>query len=61
MVRRSVPASNKWGRPAVTQGVRGDTFMDTGPTRRVATCDPDGFVGNRLLERPAASPCREHV
>src|SRR5438874_160694 len=37
-------------RPTVAQGVRSDAFADAGPTRGIATRDPDGLVGNRLIE-----------
>src|SRR5438876_1252966 len=72
VVSRSVPEQDldgaqigaclqQMGRPTVAQRVRGDAFADAGPTRGIATCNPDGFVGNRLIECPAASACGEHV
>ena len=39
-------------RPTVAQRMRGDAFADAGPARGFATRDPDGLVGNRLIERP---------
>src|SRR2546425_12847254 len=30
--------------------MRGDAFADASPTRGIATCNPHGFVGNRLIE-----------
>ena len=38
------------GRPTVAQRVRSNAFADAGMTRGLATCDPDGFVGNRLIQ-----------
>src|ERR1039457_5464060 len=37
-------------RPTVAQRVRGDALADAGPTRGIATCNPDGFVRNGLIE-----------
>src|SRR2546426_1218422 len=37
-------------RPTVAQRMRGDAFADASPTRGIATCNPHGFVGNRLIE-----------
>src|SRR6266446_9358384 len=48
-------------RPTVAQGVWGDAFADASALRGLATCNPDGLVGNRLIERPATSACGEHV
>src|SRR5205807_9766533 len=36
-------------RPTVAQRMRGDAFADASPTRGIATCNPHGFVGNRLI------------
>ena len=41
------------GRPTVAQGMRGNAFADAGPTRGFAACDPDGLIGNWLIERLA--------
>src|SRR2546428_555703 len=49
------------GRPTVAQSVRGDMLADAGPMRGFATCDPDGFIRNRLIESLATSPCGEQV
>ena len=49
------------GGPTVAHRMRGDAFADAGPVRGFATRDPDGLVGNRLIERPATSACGEHV
>ena len=38
------------GRPTVAQRVRRDAFGDAGPTCGFAACDPDGLVGNRLIQ-----------
>src|SRR6202158_2259119 len=48
-------------RPTVAHRMRGNAFADAGPVRGFATRDPDGLVGNRLIERPATSACGEHV
>src|SRR5258708_28583579 len=32
------------GCPTVAQGVWGDAFVDAGPTRGLATCDPDCLI-----------------
>jgi hypothetical protein len=38
------------GRPAVAQRMRGDAFADASPMCGIATCNPYGFVGNRLVK-----------
>src|SRR5437660_12451220 len=48
-------------RPTVAQGMRGDAFADAGPVRSFATRDPDGLVGNGLLERSATRAWGEPV
>src|ERR1017187_4668436 len=37
-------------RPTVAQRVRGDALADAGALRGIATCNPDGFVRNGLIE-----------
>src|ERR1700681_3890495 len=49
------------GRPTVAQRMRSDAFADAGTERGLATRDPDGFVGNRVLEGPATRACGEQV
>jgi hypothetical protein len=38
------------GCPAVSQSVRGNAFTDASLACGIATCDPDGFVRDRLIE-----------
>src|ERR1039457_3774815 len=37
-------------RPTVAERVRGDAIADASPTSGIATCNPDGFVRNGLIE-----------
>ena len=48
-------------RPTVAQRVRRNALVDTSPTRSLATCDPDGLVGNRLIESAAKRACGKQV
>src|SRR5438132_11769465 len=41
--------------------MRGDAFADASPTRGIATCNPHGFVGNRLIEAVLAGAGGEQV
>src|SRR3984893_9411818 len=48
------------GCPTVTQRVWRNAFVDTSTTRSLATCDPDGLIGNRLLRwQTTAKGCEE--
>src|SRR6266850_1204573 len=49
------------GRPTVAQRMWSDTFADASPMRGIATCNPDGFVGNRLVKAVLAGACGEQI
>jgi hypothetical protein len=49
------------GCPAVTQHLWRNAFVDTSTTRSLATCDPDGLVGNQLLHWQAPSTSGKQV
>src|SRR5208282_2366223 len=48
-------------RPTVAQRMRGDAFADAGALRGIATCNPDGFVRDGLIESVLTGASGEQI